>query len=176
MLIYRSESQILSMCPVLRVVSCPSIMCCVSFLDSDSIFSYFSDDHMGGGDRGITVTSNSGLHYTGHQPGHAQSAMLSQLPQFPAPAQYNGHQVTGQLAQPQVPSVSYHSNYGGQPVAAVAPQQRYVPPRDERVSGDPGGRKSQGLAAAGGKMGSMESLQSQDSVFSLGSTISSNGE
>ena len=126
---------------------------------------------MGGGDRGITVTSNSGLHYTGHQPGHAQSAMLSQLPQFPAPAQYNGHQVTGQLAQPQVPSVSYHSNYGGQPVAAVAPQQRYVPPRDERVSGDPGGRKSQGLAAAGGKMGSMESLQSQDSVFSLGSTI-----
>ena len=162
------------MCPVLRVVSCPSIMCCVSFLDSDRIFSYFSDDHMGGGDRGITVTSNSGLHYTGHQPG--QSAMLSQLPQFPAPAQYNGHQVTGQLAQPQVPSVSYHSNYGGQPVAAVAPQQRYVPPRDERVSGDPGGRKSQGLAAAGVKMGSMESLQSQDSVFSLGSTISSNGE
>ena len=63
------------------------------------------------------------------------------------------------------------------PVAAVAPQLRAVPPRDERVDLNPGGRLKNQAAAGGSSLGSMESLNSnQDSVFSFGSTISSNGE
>ena len=99
---------------------------------------------------------------------------LTQVPGVP-----HGHphgQQLGQLAQPQVPHASYHVNYGGQPVAAVAPQQRFVPQRDERVDTNPGGRVKTQPTAAKGMMGSMESLQSQDSVFSFGSTISSNGK
>lgn len=127
--------------------------------------------------RGITVTSNSGAMYSGGQYGGGHNpAHVSQLPQFPAPSQFNGQQQLGQLAQPQVPHASYHVGYGGQPVAAVAPQQRFVPQRDERVDTNPGGRVKTQPSAAKGMMGSMESLQSQDSVFSFGSTISSNGK
>ena len=137
--------------------------------------------------RGITVTSSSGVpgvHYnTGHQPGHN----LTHLPQFPAPSHniqqqqqqyYSGAVVQqGQLAQPQVPPGQFGHNYSA-PVAAVAPQLRHVPPRDERVDLNPGGRhKTDKMTPGGGMMGSMESLNSnQDSVFSFGSTISSNGK
>ena len=62
-------------------------------------------------------------------------------------------------------------------VAAVAPQQR-LPPREERVDLNPGGRhKTGGGAGRGGMMGSMESLNSsQGSEISFGSTMSSNGK
>ena len=152
---------------------------------------YFSDEVRGPGSgqgRGITTISGSGL---GYQPGsgHAQHN-LSHLPHFPAP------QMTGQVAQPQVmlsqsqPSilnidqsqVSYsgHAHYSA-PVPTVAPNQRAPPPRDERVDLNPGGRHKPGELSShkqgGSSLGSMESLNSnQDSVFSFGSTVSSNGE
>jgi len=145
----------------------------------------YGDDHVGGvadPGRGISVIHpNSGV-VQGYQGGHT----LSQLPQFPAPShahQYiNGQGQLGQHAQPQVPAPASHAHYySGQPVAAVAPQQgvpRFVPARDERVDLNPGGRHKTDpnkLASGGGVMGSMESLNSnQDSVFSFGSTVSSN--
>ena len=152
---------------------------------------YCRDDHVGGvadPGRGISVISpNSGAvqgYHHGGQGGHT----LAQLPQFPAPShaqQYiNGRGQLGQLAQPQVPAPAGHAHYySGQPVATVAPQQgvpRFVPARDERVDLNPGGRHKTDpskLASGGGMMGSMESLNSnQDSVFSFGSTVSSNGK
>ena len=77
---------------------------------------------------------------------------------------------------PQVAAGGHYPGYSA-PVAAVAPQLRAVPPRDERVDLNPGGRLKNQAAAGGSSIGSMESLNSnQDSVFSFGSTISSNGE
>ena len=62
----------------------------------------------------------------------------------------------------------------------MAPQLRAAPPRDERVDLNPGGRHKPGDLSAkhgGSSLGSMESLNSnQDSVFSFGSTVSSNGK
>ena len=121
------------------------------------------------------MISDSRVQYS-HQPGQTQLG-LSQLPTFPAPGpQY-------QLAQPQTPAFSsqgYSGNIPGysQPVAAVAPQQRFVPPRDERVDLNPGGRHKTDLKlGAAGVMGSMESLNSsQGSEISFGSTMSSNGK
>ena len=111
--------------------------------------------------------------------------MQNQLPAFPAPSngtpnyyppnngQMNGQmglhtqmgQMTGQIAQPQIPY--------SQPVATVAPQQRFVPQRVESPMGvNPGGR-SGGAKLGGPGVGSMDSLNStQDSVLSFGSTIS----
>ena len=154
---------------------------------------HFSDEVRGGESahsRGITTISGSGLGYQ-PGPGHAhQNLGSAHLPHFPAP------QMTGQMAQPQVlvsqsqPSilsivqsqVSYsgHAHYSA-PVATVAPSLRAPPPRDERVDLNPGGRHKPGELAshkqAGSSLGSMESLNSnQDSVFSFGSTVSSNGE
>ena len=154
---------------------------------------HFSDEVRGGGSaqgRGITTISGSGLGYQ-PGPGHAQHNLGSaHLPHFPAP------QMTGQVAQPQVlvsqsqPSVltivqsqvSYggHAHYSA-PVATVAPNLRAPPPRDERVDLNPGGRHKPGDLSShkqgGSSLGSMESLNSnQDSVFSFGSTVSSNGE
>jgi len=133
--------------------------------------------------RGITVTANSGVHYT---PQHDQAhQMQSQLPAFPAPTnglgpyypgtngQMNGQMglvnQMGQIAQPQAqPAYT-------QPVATVAPQQRFVPQRVESPMGvnlNPGGR-SGGAKLGGPGVGSMDSLNStQDSVLSFGSTIS----
>lgn len=119
--------------------------------------------------RGVTTISGSGLGYQ-PGPGHAQHN-LTHLPHFPAP------QMTGQMAQPQV-SYSGHAHYSA-PVAAVAPNLRAPPPRDERVDLNPGGRHKPGELSShkqgGAGLGSMESLNSnQDSVFSFGSTVSSN--
>lgn len=146
----------------------------------------YGNDNLAGphhGRGGITVTANSGVHYTNNQPAHDQH-LQAQLPAFPAPAQHtNGYyqpsngqmtgmvtqmgQMTGQLAQPQMPYT--------QPVAAVAPQQRFVPQRVESPMGvnlNPGGR-SGGAKLGGPGVGSMDSLNStQDSVLSFGSTIS----
>ena len=129
------------------------------------------------------MTANSGVHFTNTQPGQDQH-LQAQLPSFPAPQQHsNGYyqpsngqmtgmvtqmgQMTGQLAQPQMPYT--------QPVAAVAPQQRFVPQRVESPMGvnlNPGGR-SGGAKLGGPGVGSMDSLNStQDSVLSFGSTIS----
>ena len=140
-----------------------------------------SDDHYRGGDssrRGVTVISDLGVQYSHHQPAGHQLG-LQQLPTFPAPQSH----YMGQLAQPQTPAFSSQGHSGGypgytQPVAAVAPQQRYVPPRDERVDLNPGGRHKTDLKlGAGGVMGSMESLtSSQGSEISFGSTMSSNGK
>ena len=154
---------------------------------------YCSDEVRGGGSaqgRGITTISGSGLGYQ-PGPGHAQHNLGSaHLPHFPAP------QMTGQVAQPQVlvsqsqssvlsivqSQVSYggHAHYSA-PVATVAPNLRAPPPRDERVDLNPGGRHKPGELSShkqgGSSLGSMESLNSnQDSVFSFGSTVSSNGE
>jgi len=137
--------------------------------------------------RGITVTANSGVHYANNQQPH-DPHMQNQLPAFPAPnngslnsyyppnnGQMNGQmglhtqmgQMTGQVAQPQIPYT--------QPVATVAPQQRFVPQRVESPMGvnlNPGGR-SGGAKLGGPGVGSMDSLNStQDSVLSFGSTIS----
>ena len=144
---------------------------------------HFSDDHQfhGGADpgRGITVTSNSGVQYF-QQPGGHQLG-LSHLPAFPGPTS-QASQYLGQVAQPQTPGPAFTGQgYPGysQPVAAVAPQQR-LPPREERVDLNPGGRhkteRLPGGAGRGGIMGSMESLtSSQGSEISFGSTMSSNG-
>ena len=77
-------------------------------------------------------------------------------------------------------SYSGHAHYSA-PVATVAPNLRAPPPRDERVDLNPGGRHKPGELSShkqgGSSLGSMESLNSnQDSVFSFGSTVSSNGE
>ena len=122
------------------------------------------------------MTSNSGAQYFQQpQPSHHQLG-LSHLPAFPGPPQPG---YLGQTAQPQTPGPSFSSQgYPGysQPVAAVAPQQR-LPPRDERVDLNPGGRHKAGAAGRGGMMGSMESLNSsQGSEISFGSTMSSNGK
>jgi hypothetical protein len=143
--------------------------------------------------RGVTVTANSGVHFTNTQ--QTQDHHLqAQLPAFPAPHQHQqsngslpsyyqqGHgqlngggvglhtqmgHMTGQIAQPQMPYT--------QPVAAVAPQQRFVPQRVESPMGvnlNPGGR-SGGAKLGGPGVGSIDSLNStQDSVLSFGSTIS----
>ena len=150
-------------------------------LSSSLIVPHFSDEQQfhGGGDsgRGITVTSNSGVQYF-HQP--SQQLGLSHLPAFPGPTSQAGY--LGQIAQPQTPGPTFSGQgYPGysQPVAAVAPQQR-LPPREERVDLNPGGRhkteRLPGGAGRGGIMGSMESLtSSQGSEISFGSTMSSNG-
>merc|ERR1719220_1987019 len=122
----------------------------------------YGSDHYRGPDSGITVTSSSGLQHS-HQPGPAHQQYL------------------GQVAQPQTPAfsgVGFSGAFQGynQPVAAVAPQQRYVPTRDERVDLNPGGRHKLGQGGgAGHVLGSMESLtSSQGSEISFGSTMSSN--
>merc|ERR1719350_2073925 len=148
----------------------------------------YGNDNLAGPNqgRGITVTANSGVHYTNNQQSH-DPHMQNQLPAFPAPSngtlnyyppnngQMNGQmglhtqmgQMTGQIAQPQMPYT--------QPVAAVAPQQRFVPQRVESPMGvnlNPGGR-SGGAKLGGPGVGSMDSLNStQDSVLSFGSTVS----
>jgi len=154
-----------------------------------SATNYGEDQFHGGGDsgRGITVTSNSGVQYF-HQPGQPGHHLgLSHLPAFPGPpSQPPQPGYLGQIAQPQVAGHGQghgqgysqgYPGYPGQPVAAVAPQQR-LPPREERVDLNPGGRHKTerlGGAARGGMMGSMESLtSSQGSEISFGSTMSSN--
>jgi len=124
--------------------------------------------------RGITVTANSGVHYSG---GEAQLGP-SQLPAFPSPAATNGYHYTnggtvqlGQRAGPQQP-VGYSA-----PVAAVPPTIRLAPRIESPGCGvnlNPGGRaggRPSGLSGPG--VGSMDSLNStQDSVLSFGSTVS----
>ena len=147
---------------------------------------HYREEHQfpAGGDpgRGITVTSNSGVQYIQQAPPSSHHQLgLSHLPAFPGPA--SSQPYLGQVAQPQVAfSVSGQNSHGfptgySQPVAAVAPQQR-LPPREERVDLNPGGRhKTGGGAGRGGMMGSMESLNSsQGSEISFGSTMSSNGK
>ena len=126
------------------------------------------------------MTSNSGVQYFQQPPSSHHQLGLSHLPAFPSlPSSQPSY--LGQVAQPQTPSVAFSSQGGypgySQPVAAVAPQQR-LPPRDERVDLNPGGRhKTGGAAGRGGMMGSMESLNSsQGSEISFGSTMSSNGK
>jgi len=124
--------------------------------------------------RGITVTANSGVHYSG---GEAQLGP-GQLPAFPSPAATNGYHYTnggtvqlGQRAGPQQP-VGYSA-----PVAAVPPTIRLAPRIESPGCGvnlNPGGRaggRPSGLSGPG--VGSMDSLNStQDSVLSFGSTVS----
>ena len=123
------------------------------------------------------MTAGSGVQYfpqQAQQPSHQLG--LTHLPAFPGPA--SQHSYLGQIAQPQTPHSQGYPGYS-QPVAAVAPQQR-LPPREERVDLNPGGRhktdRLAGAAGRGGIMGSMESLtSSQGSEISFGSTMSSNG-
>jgi len=150
---------------------------------------------------GITVTSGSGRPYDPYpSPVHnnlpasnyRQPPQLSQLPTFPAP--HNGHQPylapnrnghappPVQVAQPQVPSVSYHkppSNVGFKPVVGFHPpqqqQQQQAPrpmPPQHGVSMMPEGRGAGGgHHLKGPGQGSMDSLNStQSSVLSFGST------
>jgi len=124
------------------------------------------------GDRGITVTQQSGVHYTHQQ---LDPNQRTQLPPYPAPSNghsfypSNGHHTSngypqqGQVAQPQ-------------PVPLLQQQRAFVPMRVESpmgVSSNPMGRGGGSRIQSGAGGGSMDTLNTTDdtsSVLSFGST------
>ena len=156
----------------LSVAACYKLILAIhpATADNSSIRNTNFTDPQHSANRGIAVTSTSGVHYSHQQPPPGPATFQpTQLPPYPAPSngypvypQANGHVNNGYQQQQQLGQVA-------QPQA----QRAYVPQRDPLgVSDNPMGR---GVRMAPGAVnGSVDTLNTTDgdntSMLSFGST------